>query len=277
MSSSIPFSDLMRSLLIYAHLVALLCAAVAVAFGDFALLRNSRVDRPLMLKSAGYVTWALGALWGTGLAVVALDVLASGTGVLSGPKLQGKLTVVVALSLNGWLLHCYTLERVGLPTDQAVRDARVTAVLGGVSAASWMFALFLGVAKPWAPVLGYFGFVAGYLVAVAFAVAVSIRVVAPKLAQKTEPVVEVPVSTEIRQALACVIGPFAGVFIERTAGLSLREIDAAPLAAVHHIASVVGQSSEFKVRGPGVTRHIFEKAAAAVLQRRGFQCPTYAL
>lgn len=277
MSTTLHIPELARSVLICLHLLCLAGAAVAVAFGDYAILRHRVVNRPMLLQSAQAVKWLLVALWLTGLAVVVLDMTTAGLSLFASPKLQAKLTVALALSFNGWLLHRFTLQTIGLPSRTIERDARIAAVLGAVSAASWLYALFLGVAKAWTPVLGYGGFITGYLLVVAAAVAVSLQKVAPVLMLKAQPAQEKPIGEEIRKALSCAIGPVAQWYIEENVGLTVEQIEASPVEAVERIASVVGADNTLTVRGPGMCRQLFERAAAAVLKQRGMGYHAYAL
>jgi hypothetical protein len=173
--------ELVRSLLVYLHLMAMIAAGIAIAFGDYAILRHRPINRDLMLKSARAVTWSLCALWITGLTIISVDMSTTALVLSKAPKLQAKLTVVLILTANGFLLHRYTLSRLGgrrSPSEQAIRLA---AILGAVSAASWGYAVFLGVARAWAPILGYSGFIALYAAGLAAAIAVSLRWVRPML------------------------------------------------------------------------------------------------
>jgi len=120
-------------------------------------------------------------LWLTGLSVIALDMSTIALSLAKAPKLQAKLTVVAILSLNGFLLHRYTLHALGESKIPAESDVRLAAILGAVSAASWGYAVFLGVAKAWTPILGFNGFMALYVLAVLAAIAVSLRWVRPLL------------------------------------------------------------------------------------------------
>ncbi len=173
--------ELVRSLLIFLHLACLIAAGISIAFGDYAILRHRPVNRELMLKSSRAVAWSLLALWVTGLSVIALDMSTTSLILSKAPKLQAKLTVVVILSLNGFLLHRYTLHTLGGSRKPTEGDVRLAAILGAVSAASWGYAVFLGVARAWTPILGYAGFITLYSLAVAAGIVVSLRWVRPLL------------------------------------------------------------------------------------------------
>lgn len=173
--------ELIRSLLIFFHLAAMLAAGISIACGDYAMLRHRPVNRDLLIKASKAVTWSLCALWLTGLAIIALDLSTTSLVLSKAPKLQAKLTVVLILTANGFLLHRYTLGALGGKRQPSEHEVRLAAILGAVSAASWGYAIFLGVAKAWAPILGYSGFVTLYILGVAAAITVSLRWVRPML------------------------------------------------------------------------------------------------
>lgn len=179
--------ELVRSLLIFMHLAAMIAAGISIAFGDYAILRHRPANRDLMVKASRAVTWSLVGLWVTGLSVISLDMSTVSLTLSKAPKLQAKLAVVLILTVNGFLLHRYTLTALGgrqQPTEQQVRLA---AILGAVSATSWGYAMFLGVAKAWAPILGVTGFLLLYALGLTFGIAVSLRWVRPMLMRPPPP------------------------------------------------------------------------------------------
>lgn len=173
--------ELVRSLLIFMHLAAMIAAGISIAFGDYAILRHRPVNRDLMVKASRAVTWSLVALWVTGLSIISLDMSTVALTLAKAPKLQAKLTVVLILTANGFLLHRYTLTALGGRQRPSEQQVRVAAILGAVSATSWGYAMFLGVAKAWAPILGATGFLLLYALGLAFGIAVSLRWVRPML------------------------------------------------------------------------------------------------
>ena len=173
--------ELVRSLLIFMHLAAMIAAGISIAFGDYAILRHRPVNRDLLVKASRAVTWSLVALWITGLSIISLDMSTVSLTLSKAPKLQAKLTVVLILTANGFLLHRYTLTALGGRKRPTESQVRLAAILGAVSATSWGYAMFLGVAKAWAPILGATGFLLLYALGLAFAIAVSLRWVRPML------------------------------------------------------------------------------------------------
>lgn len=178
--------ELVRMFLVLGHLTALMAAAIAVAFGDYALLGRSRVQTDLMHRSSQAVAWALAGLWLTGLGIIYVDTQFALVSLMAKPKLLAKLTVVLVLTANGFLLHARVLPALSRLYEplRAQSVARLAAVAGGVSAAGWVFGLFLGVAKPLAPILQYKGFIALYVLVVTGALLVARKVVAPQLADR---------------------------------------------------------------------------------------------
>ena len=174
--------------LVLAHLAALMAAAIAVAFGDYALLGRRRVDGRLLYRASTGVAWALVGLWVTGLALIGVDTAFDWAVLLAKPKVLAKLTVVLLLTANGIHLHRTVLPSLTPVQPPARREARriaaQAAVAGGVSAACWTFGVFLGVARPLAPVLGYTGFVAVFGVVLLAAVLVARQLAAPRLVSR---------------------------------------------------------------------------------------------
>lgn len=173
--------ELVRSLLIFLHLAAMIAAGISIAFGDYAILRHRPVNRDLMVKASRAVTWSLVALWVTGLSIISLDMSTVALTLATAPKLQAKLTVVLILTANGFLLHRFTLTALGGRKRPSEQQVKLAAILGAVSATSWGYAMFLGVAKAWAPILGATGFLLLYALGLAFGIAVSLRWVRPML------------------------------------------------------------------------------------------------
>jgi hypothetical protein len=176
---------LVRSTLIFAHVLLLAGAAISIAFADYAVFRAEVVDHNMLAKASGAVIWVLCALWLTGLLIIGIDLQTHAISWLGTPKLQAKLCVVIALSTNGYFLHKYAIHSLGNYSNQAQKNARRDAILGAVSGVSWVYALFLGVAKPWAPVLGFLGFLTIYAGALFFAVTVALIWVRPILLSKS--------------------------------------------------------------------------------------------
>jgi len=178
--------EVVRMFLVLGHLFALLAAAVAVAFGDYALLGRKQIDNDVLRKASSGVALALAALWVTGLGIIYVDTHFAMALILAKPKILAKLTVVAVLTLNGMLMHAKVLPALErrFSAERAIGVASWATVAGAVSAAGWGYAVFLGVARPLTPILGYQGFVALFALAVLAACAVSARLVRPELCRR---------------------------------------------------------------------------------------------
>jgi len=176
--------EVVRMFLVLGHLVALIGAAIGVAFGDYALLGRKEIHHPLLERASNGVALALGGLWLTGLGIIWVDTHFELALLLAKPKLLAKLSVVVLITFNGVLLHAKvlpSLKRV-YTSQAAVRRAAAFATrVGAISAACWAFGVFLGVAKPLAPILGYLGFMGLFAFVVVGALFVSWRMVYPDM------------------------------------------------------------------------------------------------
>ncbi|AYC32279.1 hypothetical protein D3880_07745 [Pseudomonas cavernae] len=153
---------MLKMLLIYSHLLATCIALGTMLQADHKLWRwrkelLNRAMREQLAETQQIVTLALLFLWGTGLLLVLMGYLDEGIGYLLNQKLWAKVSVVTLLSLNGALLH-----KAGFPLLQKAPfvllpgSARVRlGLLGALSMSGWLFAAFLGVARPWNHVMPY--------------------------------------------------------------------------------------------------------------------------
>ncbi|MDJ1006703.1 MAG: hypothetical protein QNJ13_02670 [Paracoccaceae bacterium] len=146
------FELLVSDTLRFAHLLAVAVGfGVAVETEAFMIRRRRTVISPGMLSGLDHrhrvILWALGAMWVTGLALVALRTgfqLSAFT-----PKLWAKITVVTILSVNAFFV-----AEVALPIIAEHKGRPIAALSGpaqsalfsvaGISAASWFVALALG-------------------------------------------------------------------------------------------------------------------------------------
>lgn len=141
--------------LVFVHLLAASMALGAIVATDLRLLSKLAQDRvriaPPNAFVARIVMVALGLLWASGLAIVALGTLASAD-YLANPKLQAKIVLVVLLTANAFVLHRLTFPRLAKGRRVArwkAADWLAVAVPVALSNTLWLFAAFLGVARPW--------------------------------------------------------------------------------------------------------------------------------
>jgi len=173
-----------RMTLILLHVLAMAAAGAGIAFGDYAIFARHRIDAGLLHKAGRAVTVALGMLWLSGLAVIWMDTRFEWAVLAVKPKLLAKLTVVTLLSINGVALHGVAFKRLSEVHSEALRAAKLPAVLGAISVVSWLYAAFVGLAKPVAPLLGYVGFMGLYGVALAAGIAMALLLMGPRLAHR---------------------------------------------------------------------------------------------
>jgi hypothetical protein len=145
-----------KLLLLFAHLLGTSLALGAIVATDIRLLRRLADDRVRIAPPNPYVmrliTIALMVLVATGGALLALGLADDPTYLSGNPKLQGKLVLVVLLTINALVLHRYTFP--GLARGRRVarwkpRDFLRVAVPVALSNCLWLYCAFLGIARPW--------------------------------------------------------------------------------------------------------------------------------
>lgn len=137
--------------LLFAHLLACVFALHDVLQADWRLLWG-RLAREDLAAVRLRVHRSLIALWLTGLAVVAIDLGGTPAMLAAKPKIAAKLVVVLALTLNGIVLNRQAFPL--LASGVRLSRARLRWVMGcgALSSSSWLFAAFLGLARPLAQV-----------------------------------------------------------------------------------------------------------------------------
>ena len=147
----------MKTLIVYAHLLAACVAIGILLIQDLALAKSK--GSPLsataikdLTKSAEIMFIALILLWISGLSLVLIGYLDNPEQYLMNEKLWAKFTVVSVLTLNRIALHYFSFPRVtsrkgllGLPTFEQI----LVTLTGALSSVSWLFACYLGIARPW--------------------------------------------------------------------------------------------------------------------------------
>ncbi|MBN3782145.1 hypothetical protein G3O06_32080 [Burkholderia sp. Ac-20345] len=175
---------IVRMVFILFHLLAFGSAAAASVMADYAVFGRGRVDTSLLRRAATGVTMALAVLWITGTAIIWLDTKFDLVMITKAPKLLAKLTIVSLLTLNGMALHWLAFPRLEKVQNNPNQAAYLPAILGAISSTTWLFSAFLGIAKAVAPLLGYSGFIALYMLALGCAVTTALLVVRPLLAKR---------------------------------------------------------------------------------------------
>ena len=160
---------------LFAHVIAFAITLSAVLREDLRWVLERRIDVARLRATMRTVSIGLAVLWATGLALWAFAAAASPLAWGLAPKLAAKLVVVCLLTLNGWALHTWAFPSLVAGAPAGRRPGRLPMVLGAFSSASWLFAAFLGVARPLSNVLSLSGFLALYAAGLSFALVVALR------------------------------------------------------------------------------------------------------
>lgn len=149
--------SIMKTLIVYAHLLAACVAIGILLIQDLALAKTRGKALPAaaikdLTKSASIMFVALIVLWISGLSLVLLGYLDNPAQYLMNEKLWAKFTVVSVLTLNGIALHYFSFPRVtcarGFLSVPGFEQILVV-LTGAISSVSWLFACYLGIARPW--------------------------------------------------------------------------------------------------------------------------------
>ncbi len=146
--------ELLGVALLYIHLIACCTALGLILKSDLEMLRQLLRTPGDALYQTGEINGikpivggALLVLWISGSTLIWLDLAHNGWGIFANPKLQAKIMVAVALSLNGWLLHWLVLpawEQAGSLLRLARPHYLLAIATGALSAVSWPYAALLG-------------------------------------------------------------------------------------------------------------------------------------
>ena len=153
------FDLYLKTPLVFFHFVLAAFALVTVVRLDFIILGTYTLpvspDFLSRIKRAqGVMILYLLGLWVTGLLLVVYGAFFQPE-FLFNQKLWCKLAVVVVLTLNGGLVHRLSKHvevNKSFSEFSAFMGTQLCAV-GAISSVSWLWACFLGVARPWNHVL----------------------------------------------------------------------------------------------------------------------------
>lgn len=172
-----------RLLFLFIHLLAFAVAAGYILREDLRFLRGGGIDRQQLAETATVVAGALAILWVTGLLMILIDTGGNLAQLASMPKLLAKLTVVIALTVNGVLLHKVAFPALMGERGKSNVSPSLLATVGAISGVSWSYAAFVGISKPVAGMLGYSGYMALYALVLLGGIGIALNVVRPKIAQ----------------------------------------------------------------------------------------------
>lgn len=170
-----------RILLILLHLMCFSSALFLVMREDIRLLMADRLQIDALEATAAKVSRALAGLFVTGAAIIYVDTGFVLSEILARPKLVAKISVVLILTVNGAAMHHLIFPKLHLaPLQRPGWLCRMACSLGALSSVSWLYATFLGIAKPLTEPLGYSGFMVLYAVLVIGAIVGAQIFVAPR-------------------------------------------------------------------------------------------------
>lgn len=165
-----------RQALLYGHVIVFALALATIVKEDVHLLRAERIDKASLHATARLVKWLLLALWVTGIPMLIMDIGIDISLLLVKPKLLTKLIVVVALTLNGLLLHFVGFPKLTRSQQNPKKAVTIAAMLGAVSTASWLYAAFVAVSRFVSPYFSLQNYVVLYLLTLSVAVSFAILV-----------------------------------------------------------------------------------------------------
>jgi len=153
---------MIKTLLVYAHLIAACLAIGILLIQDLALVKwqGRAMDTEAignLQRNSGIVSLALVALWVTGLIIVAMGYIEN-PAYLMNQKLWAKFSVVSILTINGLFLHFYSFPRLTAPQGflgANTMEQLVVLITAVVSLVSWLYACYLGIARLWNNVATY--------------------------------------------------------------------------------------------------------------------------
>ena len=139
-------SEVIRSILVFAHLIFFSGAFALVVWGDISILKDGVSTKVLNLVTRGVVKCLL-LLWLTGLLIVGIDTNFDIAMIISNSKLCLKFICVIVLTLNGVVLHLVGL-RILLKIEILTRfESVVLCLVGAISTTNWCLAGFIGSAN----------------------------------------------------------------------------------------------------------------------------------
>ena len=140
-------SDWFRTGLVYLHLLSCAFALALVLSADWRILKGDFTTDGLRRTAQG-TSVVLVFLWVTGGLLVHHDTGFDLSVIASLSKLQLKLLVVAALTINGVLLHFVSFPLLTANRKLTLLESVVLAVTGTISTSHWLLAAFVGIARP---------------------------------------------------------------------------------------------------------------------------------
>ena len=147
-----------HSIIVFLHVVALAIGLGGAVLADWIVLSQLtfRTVTPASASRLSDLSRAvmigLVLLWITGAALIAYQMQTAPQQLLTNQKVWAKIAIVAILTVNALLLHGTALPqvamRVGQPLfEQSWRVLVPATLFAAVSATSWIFAAYLGIAR----------------------------------------------------------------------------------------------------------------------------------
>lgn len=195
---SFPSTDWARLSLVYLHLLSSAFALALVFSADWRVLKGSFSTEELK-DTTDHTVIMLALLWITGALLVQHDTGMDLAVMAELSKLQLKLIVVVALTINGILLHFVSFPLIIQARTLTIFESLVLSVSGGISTSHWLLAAFVGVARPlgeWplATLLSVYGLFVASTIVVSLCCAPFIRFHLAKRLRSQHVTVQLPVA-----------------------------------------------------------------------------------
>lgn len=138
--------DVVRSILVFLHLILFASAFSIVLWSDFSILYRG-IEKTKFRRMATLIIFTLSMLWITGLAIIYLDTQFIIEALGQKPKLVMKLVCVSVLSANGVFLHLVCFK-VLMRNDYLCRTkAEIICIGGAISTSNWLLATYIGSAS----------------------------------------------------------------------------------------------------------------------------------
>lgn len=145
--SSAPPTDWTRLLLVYLHLLFCVFSLALVLSADWHIVRGNFTRRS-MQKTAHQTGLLLACLWITGALLLHHDTRLDLVMMAQMSKLQLKIAVVTALTINGVLLHFVSFPLASKRRRLTLGESLILSITGAISTSHWLLAAFVGMARP---------------------------------------------------------------------------------------------------------------------------------
>lgn len=135
--------EIIRSLLVFAHLIVFSIAIVLVITTDYSIVKYG-VELPTFHVRIRCVLTLFALLWITGLIMLFIDTGFHAETIISNSKLLIKIVCVFVMTFNGMLLHMVGLKLLAHEDSMSRKQAIILCIIGAISTTNWFLAGFIG-------------------------------------------------------------------------------------------------------------------------------------